>query len=398
MHPKQSTLQDITNHSSVGSVNTQYFHFAHAPNTMELECGRSLGPLTLAYETYGRLNHDRSNAILVLHALTGDAHAAGYAHDRNDAPGWWEVMIGPGKGIDTNRYFVICSNVLGGCMGSTGPSSIDPSTGRPYALTFPMVTIGDMVRAQKKLIDSLGISRLLAVIGGSVGGMQVLEWAVRYPEYVVAAVPIATTTRHSAMAIAFNEVARQAIMKDPNWHQGDYYGRGQPGHGQAVARMIGHVTYLSEEALRKKFDRRLQDRGAFSYDFDTDFQVGSYLQHQGEKFVHRFDANSLLYLTKAADYFDLAEYYGRGSLAQAFAPTQSNFLVVSFSSDWLYPTAQSKSMVQAMKKNNLQVSFCEIEFDYGHDSFLVPNPPLSQLISGFLDKELRNLTPPYYCV
>lgn len=385
-------------HSSVGSVHTQYFSFAKPPNEMRLECAQSIGPLTLAYETYGQLNQDRSNAVLVLHALTGDAHAAGYAQDRDNTPGWWEVMIGPGKGIDTNRYFVICSNVLGGCMGSTGPGSIDPTTGRPYALSFPMVTIGDMVRAQNKLIDHLGIPQLLAVIGGSMGGMQVLEWAVRYPERVVSAVPIATTTRHSAMAIAFNEVARQAIMKDPNWNQGDYYGRGQPGHGQAVARMIGHVTYLSEEALRKKFDRRLQDRGAFSYDLDTDFQVGSYLQHQGEKFVHRFDANSLLYLTKAADYFDLAEYYGRGSLAQAFSAAKSDFLVVSFSSDWLYPTAQSKAMVQAMKKNNLQVSFCEIEFDYGHDSFLVPNPPLSQLISGFLDKKLRSVTPPRYCL
>jgi homoserine O-acetyltransferase len=382
--------------STLGPVRRQYFHFAHPPQEMELECGRSLGPLTLAYETYGRLNRERSNAVLVLHALTGDAHAAGNAEDQSHAPGWWEVMIGPGKGIDTNRYFVICSNVLGGCMGSTGPASTDPRTGRPYALNFPMVTIGDMVRAQKKLIDHLGISRLLAVIGGSMGGMQVLEWAVRYPDRVVSAVPIATTTRHSAMAIAFNEVARQAIMKDPNWNQGDYYGHDHPGHGQAVARMIGHVTYLSEQALRKKFDRRLQDRGTFSYDFDSDFQVGSYLQYQGEKFVHRFDANSLLYLTKAADYFDLAEYYGRGSLAQAFSSAQADFLVISFSSDWLYPTAQSKSMVQAMKKNNLQVSFCEIEFDYGHDSFLVPNPPLSQLVSGFLDKELRSVTPSHY--
>ena len=391
-------MENTSLQPTVGSVSSQYFHFAHPPREMDLECGRRLGPLTLAYETYGQLNKDRTNAVLVLHALTGDAHAAGYAVDRNDTPGWWEVMIGPGKGIDTNRYFVICSNVLGGCMGSTGPGATNPHSGRPYALSFPMVTIGDMVRAQKKLIDHLGIPKLLAVIGGSMGGMQVLEWAVRYPERVVSAVPIATTTRHSAMAIAFNEVSRQAIMKDPNWKQGDYYGRGPPGHGQAVARMIGHVTYLSEEALRKKFDRRLQDRGAFSYNFDTDFQVGSYLQYQGEKFVHRFDANSLLYLTKATDYFDLAEYYGRGSLAQAFSAAKSDFLVVSFSSDWLYPTAQSRTMVQAMKKNNLHVSFCEIEFDYGHDSFLVPNPPLSQLISGFLDKELRNVTPPRYCL
>ncbi len=379
----------MQHNNSVGLVQTKFFTFAYPPQEMNLECGRKLGPLTLAYETYGRLNQERSNAVLILHALTGDAHAAGYHSEDETQPGWWEVMVGPNKGIDTNKYFVICSNVLGGCMGSTGPSSYKPGSSLRYGLDFPMVTIGDMVQAQMELVLHLGISKLLAVIGGSMGGMQALEWSVRFPHMVESTIPIATTPRHSAMAIAFNEVARQAIMKDPNWHHGDYYQGPQPVHGQAVARMIGHVTYLSDLALRKKFDRRLQDRGEPTFDFSTDFQVGSYLQHQGEKFVHRFDANSLLYLTKATDYFNLADSHGNGSLVHAFSQAQADFLVVSFSSDWLYPTPQSRSMVQAMKKNNLEVNFCEIQIDYGHDSFLVQNPRLTQLVSSFLDKQYR---------
>lgn len=374
--------------TSSDHTETKTFEFAHPPQCMDFECGLSLGPLSLAYETYGRLSPDKDNAILILHALTGDAHATRSDPESDSKPGWWEALIGPGKGIDTSRYFVICSNVLGGCMGSSGPSSINPKTGKPYSLSFPMVTVGDMVKAQKRLIDHLGIERLLAVVGGSMGGMQVLEWAVRYPRRVLSAIPIATTARHSAMAIAFNEVARQAIMKDRNWNNGDYYGGPQPDHGQAVARMIGHVTYLSDLALRQKFDRNLQDRCEIAYGLETDFQVESYLQHQGEKFVSRFDANSLLYLSKAADYFDLAGSHGNGSLAKAFSKTWSNFLVASFTSDWLYPTSQSKAMVQAMKKNNLQVSFCEIDTDYGHDSFLVDNPDLSELVSGFLERQL----------
>jgi len=366
---------------------TRIFEFGHPPDEMVFECGLAMGPLQLAYETYGKLSPRRDNAVLILHALTGDAHAARNDPDQDSKPGWWEAMVGPGKGIDTSRYFVICSNVLGGCMGSSGPSSINPKTGKPYSLSFPMVTIGDMVKAQKLLVEHLGISRLLAVVGGSMGGMQVLEWAVRYPGMVQSAIPIATTARHSAMAIAFNEVARQAIMKDQNWNNGNYYGGPQPNHGQAVARMIGHVTYLSDLALRQKFDRNLQDRCEIGYGLETDFQVESYLQHQGEKFVGRFDANSLLYLSKAADYFDLAGSHGSGSLARAFSKTGSGFLVVSFTSDWLYPTAQSKAMVQAMKKNNLQVSFCELDTDYGHDSFLVDNPDLSELVSGFLERQ-----------
>lgn len=375
--------------NTVGIVDKNYFHFAHPPEEMEFECGQRLGPLTLAYETYGELNRDRDNAVLVLHALTGDSHAAGYYSEQEEKPGWWENMIGPGKGIDTNKYFVICSNVLGGCMGSTGPSSTDPRTGRPYALSFPLISIGDMVQAQKHLIDSLGIERLLTVIGGSMGGMQVLEWSVRFPDMVRSAIPIATATKHSAMAIAFNEVSRQAIMNDPNWNNGDYYNRPLPHHGQAVARMIGHVTYLSDIALQKKFDG--PDKGGTGREggFFTEFPVSNYLRHQGQKFVHRFDANSLLYLSRATDAFNLAQRYGDGSLVQAFSRASCKYMVLSFSSDWLYPTSQSRAMVKAMKKNNTRVTFCEIDFDYGHDSFLVPNPKQAALVSGFLDQVHR---------
>src|SRR6056297_1002502 len=378
-------------HNTVGLVEKEFFQFAHPPEEMRFECGEDLGPLTLAYETYGQPNKDNSNAILVLHALTGDSHAAGYYTEEDEKSGWWETMIGPGKGIDTNKYFVVCPNVLGGCMGSTGPGSINPKTNRPYSLQFPMVTIGDMVKAQKYLIEHLGINKILAVIGGSMGGMQTLEGSVRFPNMVQSAIPIASTTQHSAMAIAFNEVSRQAIMNDPNWNNGDYYQGLIPKHGQAVARMIGHVTYLSDIALRKKFDHRLLDNEDINFSFDSDFQVGSYLRHQGQKFVNRFDANSLLYLTKATDYFNLANRHGSGSLAQAFSQAIADYLVVSFSSDWLYPTYQSKKMVQAMKKNNLNVNFCEIQTDYGHDSFLVPNPRLSQLVAGFLENEFYTL-------
>ncbi|MEF8823199.1 MAG: homoserine O-acetyltransferase [Desulfohalobiaceae bacterium] len=375
---------------SVGIVEKQYFHFAHPPGEMEFECGQRLGPLTLAYETYGELNSNRDNAVLVLHALTGDSHAAGY-YEGEEKPGWWDTIIGPGKGIDTNKYFVICSNVLGGCMGSTGPSSFDPHTGKPYALSFPLVTIGDMVQAQKHLIDALGIERLLAVIGGSMGGMQVLEWSVRFPDMVRSAIPIATATRHSAMAIAFNEVSRQAIMNDPNWNNGEYYQEIPPQHGQAVARMIGHVTYLSDIALRKKFDRPSNESSGES-GFFAEFPVSNYLRYQGRKFVHRFDANSLLYLSRASDSFNLAQRYGDGSLVQAFSRSSCKYLVLSFSSDWLYPTSQSRSMVKALKKSNIMVNFCEIDIDYGHDSFLVHNPKQAALVSGFLDQVHREST------
>jgi homoserine O-acetyltransferase len=365
----------------------QYLTFAEPPQEMVLESGASLGPVTLAYETFGNVSTGCDNVILIAHAFSGDSHVAGlYEGEADDAgPGWWDSMVGPGKGIDTDRFFVVCSNILGGCAGSTGPSSINPATDRPYGLDFPMVTIGDMVDAQKALLDHLGIGRLLAVIGGSVGGMQTLEWCVRYPAMVRAAIPIATTMRHSALAIAFNEVARQAIMADPNWNTGNYYGSTGPNTGLAVARMIGHVTYLSDQAMRRKFGRRLQDKKDFSFGFDVDFQVESYLRHQGSKFVRRFDANSLLYITKASDYFDLAERTAAGESCQGLGRTEAKFLVISYTSDWLYPTYQAKELVQALKRAGRNVSFCEIEADCGHDAFLLPDERLNNLVRGFLD-------------
>jgi len=371
---------------SVGLVEKKFFTFAEPPQAMTLESGAKLGPITVAYETLGQLNRDKSNAVLVLHALSGDSHVAGYYSKDDPKPGWWDIMVGPGKGIDTNKYFVICPNILGSCMGSTGPSSVNPKTGKPYCLDFPVVTIGDMVKAQKALIDHIGIRKILAVVGGSIGGMQVLDWCVRYPEMIVSAIPLATTTRHSALAIAFNEVARQAIMADPNWNQGDYYSGQKPNLGLAVARMIGHVTYLSDEAMRSKFGRRLQDKNVFSFNFDVDFQVESYLRYQGKKFVERFDANSFLYITKAADYFDFEKNNGDRSAVKAFSRATAKFLIVSFTSDWLYPTYQSRAMVQALKKNNLDVSFCEIKAEWGHDAFLLPNIRLTELIRSFLER------------
>ena len=371
---------------SVGIVEKKMFTFSHPPKAMTLENGSSLGPVTLAYETYGELNSDKSNAVLIMHALSGDSHAAGYYSNDDAKPGWWEIMVGPGKGVDTQKYFVVCSNILGSCMGSTGPGSINRKTGKPFGLDFPVVTIGDMVTAQKALVDHLGIKRLLSVVGGSIGGMQVLEWCLRYPDMSVSAIPLATTPKHSALTIAFNEVARQAIMADPNWSNGHYYSGAKPDLGLAVARMIGHITYLSDESMRYKFGRRLQDRSDFSFNFDGDFQVESYLRYQGAKFVERFDANSFLYITKAADYFDLARKYDSGSLVKAFSRAKAKFLVVSFTSDWLYPTYQSKTMVKAMKKNGLDVSFCEIKADWGHDAFLLPNDRLTALMSGFLER------------
>jgi homoserine O-acetyltransferase len=380
-------------------VEKKYFTFAEPPGEMVLDSGASLGPITLAYETLGTLNEDRSNVVLVLHACSGDSHVAGSYSAEEQQPGWWETMVGPGKPVDTNRYFVICSNILGSCMGSTGPSSVNPKTGAPYGFDFPMVTIKDMVRAQKRLLEHLGITKIMSMLGGSVGGMQVLRWCVDYPEMVVSAIPIATTTRHSAQAIAFNEVARQAIMSDPNWRGGNYYDGPGPDHGLAVARMIGHVTYLSDESMRSKFGRKLQNRSTLSYDFNGDFAVESYLRHQGAKFVARFDANSLLYITKAADYFDLER--GGGNLLVNEALAHIRFLVLSFTSDWLYPTYQSKTIVSALKKNGSDVSFCEIDARWGHDAFLMPSEQMDKLIAGFLDRishECRQRTAEKYQV
>ncbi|MEE4362800.1 MAG: homoserine O-acetyltransferase [Desulfotignum sp.] len=381
------------NGASVGLVEKKFFTFAGPKDPFSLESGASINPVTIAYETCGTLNQDKSNAVFILHALSGDSHVAGYYKADDAKPGWWDIMVGPGKGIDTDKYFVICSNILGSCMGSTGPASVNPATKKEYGTDFPMITIGDMVRAQKALVDHLGIARLLAVVGGSVGGMQVLEWCVRYPDMVASAIPLASTCRHSALAIAFNEVARQSIMADPNWCSGHYYGRTKPGMGLAIARMIGHITYLSDESMRMKFGRRLQNKSALSFGFGAEFQVESYLQYQGNKFIERFDANSFLYITKAADYFDLAREHGKGSLVKAFSKCSARFLVVSYTSDWLYPTYQSREMVTAMKKSNLDVSFCEIKAQWGHDAFLLPNEKLDHLMKGFLNRVAHESTP-----
>ena len=350
-------------------------------DSIALDSGATLAPVDVAYETYGRLNAAKTNAILVLHAFSGDAHAAGISHEKGK-PGWWDNMIGPGKAFDTNKYFMICSNVLGGCRGSTGPGSVNPATGSPYAMSFPVITIGDMVRVQRMLIDWFGIPRLLAVTGGSMGGMQALEWAVSFPDRVVSAIPIACTTRHSAQQIAFNEVGRQAIMADPDWNNGDYYGAKPPARGLAVARMVGHITFMSDDSMREKFGRRLRGKEAFGFDFDVDFEVESYLRYRGSEFVTRFDANSYLYITKAMDYFDLTN--GHGSLATAFERTEARFLVISFSSDWLYPSYQSQEIVRALRARNCDVAYVELESNYGHDAFLVDVAEQTDLIRGFL--------------
>jgi len=355
-----------------------------ADQPLSLDSGLSFGPFSLAYQTYGTLNADRSNAVLICHALTGD-HFVAEQHPITGKPGWWTTLVGPGRPIDTDRFFVICSNVLGGCLGTTGPGDTNPATGRPYGLGFPVITIGDMVRAQARLIDHLGIDQLFAVVGGSMGAMQVLQWASAYPQRVFAAVPIAGAARHSAQNIAFHEVGRQAIMADPDWRNGDYAAQGvNPGRGLSVARMAAHITYLSEAALHRKFGRNLQDRTAVTYGFDADFQVESYLRHQGSIFVDRFDANSYLYITRAMDYFDLAIQHG-GQLANAFRGTRTRFCLVSFTSDWLFPTAESRAVVKALNAAAANVSFVEIESDKGHDAFLLDEPEFFAVMQGFLD-------------
>ena len=352
--------------------------------SLRLESGGRLDGVEIAYRTYGRLNADRSNAILVCHALTADQFVAS-PHPHTGKPGWWTQVVGPGRPVDLDRHFVICSNVLGGCMGSTGPSSVDPATGRAYGLSFPVITIADMVRAQAQLVRALGIETLFAVVGGSMGGMQVLQWAADYPDRMFAAVCIASAARHSAQNIAFHEVGRQAVMADPDWCGGDYVRLGsRPEKGLAVARMAAHITYLSEPALQRKFGRELQ-RDGLSWGFDADFQVESYLRHQGASFVDRFDANAYLYITRAMDYFDLAAAHG-GVLAQALRRAQDvRFCVLSFTSDWLYPTAESRHIVRALNAAGARASFLEIESDKGHDAFLLDEPVLHQALKGFLD-------------
>ncbi|MGB8183206.1 MAG: homoserine O-acetyltransferase [Stellaceae bacterium] len=352
--------------------------------TLALDSGVELAPYTIAYQTYGKLNADKSNAILVCHALTGDQYVA-EPHPVTGKPGWWDTLAGPGKVLDTERYFLICANVLGGCMGSTGPSDINEETGKPWGLSFPVITIGDMVRAQKQLIDHLGIDKLFCVTGGSMGGMQVLQWAAAYPERVFSAVPIATAARHSAQNIAFHEVGRQAIMADPEWCGGAYQQQNRnPARGLAVARMAAHITYLSEAALHRKFGRNLQNREALTFGFDADFQVENYLRHQGITFVERFDANSYLYITRACDYFDLAAEHN-GALANAFRGAPTRFCVISFTSDWLYPTRESREIVHALNAAAANVSFVEVATDKGHDAFLLDEPEFHATLRGFLD-------------
>ena len=349
-----------------------------------LESGARIAGLELAWRSYGRLNADKSNAVLICHALTLDQYVAG-THPTTGKPGWWTRLVGPGKTLDPARHFILCVNVVGGCMGSTGPTSVNPATGKAWGLSFPVITIGDMVRAQAMLVEALGIDTLLAVVGGSMGGMQVLQWAADYPERMFSAVVVASAPRHSAQNIAFHEVGRQAIMADPDWRGGDYALHGtRPEKGLAVARMAAHITYLSEAALQRKFGRELQ-RDGLSWGFDADFQVESYLRYQGASFVDRFDANSYLYITRAMDYFDLAAPYG-GVLAEAFRKARDvRFCVLSFTSDWLYPTAESRHIVRALNAAGARASFVEIESDKGHDAFLLDEPVMDSALAGFLD-------------
>ncbi len=365
---------------SAGQVENQCYRI---PGELVLEHGDRLSNVSVSYETYGQLNRDRSNAVLVCHALSGDAHAGGW-HKGAEKPGWWDIIIGPGKALDTDKYFIIRSNVLGGCRGTTGPSSIKPGTSSPYGLDFPFITIRDIVEVQKMIVDHLGIKKLFAVAGGSFGGMQVLQWCVSYPDIVHLAIPIATSAYSSPQQIAFNEVGRRAITSDPDWNGGDYYGRSPPARGLSLARMIGHITYLSDDSMHQKFGRRLQDKSEYSFSLSSsDFQVESYLRYHGDNFVKRFDANSYLYITKAIDYFDLTSK-GALSLAEAFEGAKSKFLVISISSDWLYPPYQSREIVDALIANDIEVRHCEIKSSYGHDAFLLESGQMNYSIGNFL--------------
>nr|WP_320161675.1 homoserine O-acetyltransferase [uncultured Methanoregula sp.] len=364
---------------SAGIVETKTYRH---PSPLVLESGETLSSPVIAYETYGKLNRERSNAILICHALSGDAHVAGF-HEGDTKPGWWDSVIGPGKAFDTDRYFVICTNVIGGCKGSTGPSSVNPDTGKPYGAKFPVITIRDMVNAQKLLIDHFNIGQLYAVAGGSMGGMQVMQWTVTYPDLMKKAVVIAACGYSTPQQIAFNEVGRKAILSDPHWNNGDYYGKSLPTHGLALARMVGHITYLSNESMHEKFGRALQGKDRIGFDFSTDFKVESYLHHQGDTFTKRFDANSYLYITKAIDYFDLTK---DGSLTTGLAGTKAAFLVISVSSDWLYPPYQSQEIVSALTANETEVHYCEIRSNYGHDAFLLESGQINYIVGKFLSR------------
>ncbi len=377
--------------ASLGRVETQRVVLFSPDRPLALDSGATLAPVEVAYETYGTLDADRSNAVFVCHALTGDAHAAGH-HGDPERPGWWDSIIGPGRPLDTDRFFVVCANLLGGCKGTTGPSSVDPSTGSPYGLRFPLMTVRDLVRVHRALAAHLGIGRLLAAIGGSLGGMQVLQWALDHPGDLGAAVVICASSRLSAQNIAFSAVAREAIMGDPHFNGGDYYRTGaSPDQGLAVARMLAHITYLSEESMRRKFGRRIQDADAPRFGFDVDFQVESYLQHQGASFLKRFDANSYLYLSRVMDYFDA--FADPVAIARALAGTPTRFLVVSFDSDWRFDTAHSREIVRTLAASGAAVTFREVVSPHGHDSFLLPIPEYHRTVAGFLDRAAREPRP-----
>lgn len=389
---KEGKSDLLNSPKSAGIISTQYLTFAEPPDEFKLENGEKLGPITIAFETYGRLNDDKNNAILVFHALSGDAHAAGYNSSEDKKPGWWDMMIGPAKPFDTNKYFVICSNILGGCKGTTGPYSINPETSAPYALSFPDITIKDMITVQKYLIDYLGIEKLFCVAGGSMGGMLALQWIVSYPDSAKGAVLIATAASHTAQEIAFNSIGRYSIISDPDWNCGNYYGGLRPETGLSIARMIGHVTYISEEAMHNKFGRNisnsnLNDSSRYSgcnetADFMREFEVESYLKYQGESFIKRFDANSYLYITRAIDNFDITE--GFENLADALSGVKSKCFVISFTSDWLYPKEQSQKIVKALKINGIETIYTNFDSPYGHDAFLIEDERLKKIVTGFL--------------
>jgi homoserine O-acetyltransferase/O-succinyltransferase len=368
--------------TSVGQVEERRFSFGTADDPMVLESGHTLSPVDVVYETYGTPNEDRSNAILICHALSGDAHVAGFHHPKDKRTGWWDEMVGPGKVIDTDRWWVICPNILGSCRGTTGPGSINPATGALYGPDFPVITIGDMVEVQHRLIEHLGIERLYAVIGGSLGGFQVLEWSVRFPGKVRSAVSIAAAPTLSAQGLAFNAVGRTAVLTDPGWQEGRYETEEGPRHGLAIARMIGHITYLSEVAMDARFGRKLQSADRYNYEFSTEFAVESYLKHQGRSFTERFDANSYLYITKAMDYFDLSRDHG--GLDRAFTDATARFLVISYTSDWLFTTRDSREIVRALLRNKKDVSYIDIDSQYGHDAFLVESERLGRIMAPFL--------------
>ena len=378
---------------SVGLVQTHSVQLFSPHHPLKLQGGQALPSVTVAYETYGELSPRKDNAIFVCHALTGDAHAAGYHQEHDRKPGWWDSFIGPGRGLDTSKYFVICANVIGGCQGTTGPTSIIPETGKPYALTFPFITVGDMVHVHYELCRHLGVNKLLSVIGGSLGGMQVLEWAARYPDSLDSAICLASAGKLAAQGIAFNAVGRRAIYADPNFQDGLYQLTGKvPQFGLALARMIAHITYLSEASIEKKFGRRLQSSEQLAYDLlrETEFQIESYLHYQGQRFVQRFDANSYLYLTRAMDYYDLADSasspHHTNSLAEAFASTKAKFLIASYNTDWLFPTEQSRELVRELLKSKKQVTAVEFESPYGHDAFLIEIDQLQGLVKPFLER------------